>query len=143
MKVLVIGATGYVGSHIVRRLVQDGHDVSGTARAPSKAASIEELGARPILADLDRPEMLNEALTDADAIVYAAQLLLEPEHQVMSALTACLAGSGKSLLFTSGTGVLGQKTNGDWSEDSFSEDDQFVPSKWLQRRVETERLVRT
>lgn len=142
MKVLVIGATGYVGSHIVRRLVQDGHDVSGTARAPSKAGSIEELGARPILADLDRPETLDEALTDADAIVYAAQLLLEPEHQAMSALTACLAGSGKSLLFTSGTGVLSQKTDGDWSEDSFAEDDQFVPSKWLGRRVETERLVR-
>jgi len=46
------------------------------------------------------------------------------------------------MIFTSGTGVLSQKTDGDWSENSFAENDDFVPSKWLARRVETERLVR-
>ncbi len=141
MKILIIGATGYVGSHIVRRMVQDGHDVSGTVRSQSAAAGVMELGARPIRADLGQIDTLDFALTDAEAVVYAAQLLLEPEHEALTALTERMAGSGKTLIFTSGTGVLSQKTDGDWSENSFAENDDFVPSRWLTRRVETERLV--
>lgn len=142
MKVLVIGATGYVGSHIVRRMVQGGHDVRGTARSDSGAERVAGLGAGPVAADLADMASLDAALLEVDAVVYAAQLLLEPEHEALSMLTERLAGSGKTLIFTSGTGVLSQKTDGDWSEDSFAEDDEFVPSKWLSRRVETERLVR-
>lgn len=142
MKILIIGATGYVGSHIVRRMVKDGHDVSGTVRSQSAAADVTKLGARPIFADLGKFDTLDSALTDADAVIYAAQLLLEPEHEALIALTERMAGSGKTLIFTSGTGVLSQKTDGDWSENSFAENDDFVPSKWLARRVETERLVR-
>lgn len=142
MKVLVIGATGYVGSHIVRGMLRAGHDVLGTARSAAGSALVAELGARPIFADLGAPETLDDALAEADAVVYAAQLLLDPEHQALAGLADKLAGSGKTLIFTSGTGVVSQKTDGAWSEDSFAEDDVFVPAKWIARRVDTENLVR-
>ena len=142
MKVLVIGATGYVGSHIVQRMTRAGHDVLGTVRNPAGSARVAALGARPIMADLAEAEMLDDALAEADAVLYAAQLLLEPEHAALAMLIGKLAGSGKALIFTSGTGVVSQKTDGAWSEDSFAEDDTFVPAKWIARRVETENLVR-
>ncbi len=142
MKVLVIGATGYVGSHVAQRMLSEGHSVVGSARDEAGAARVAKLGASPIKADLDDLGTFDDALLEADCTIYAAQLLLEPEHEVMAALLDRLAGSDKTLIFTSGTGVLGQKTDGDWSEDSFAEEDDFIPSKWLVRRVETEALIR-
>ncbi|MBX9897594.1 MAG: NAD-dependent epimerase/dehydratase family protein [Qipengyuania sp.] len=143
MKILVIGATGYVGSHIAQRMARAGHEVSGIARSASGAARVTGLGAHPVIGDLTDLATLDQAISDSEAVVYAAQLLLEPEHDTLAALVERLAGSGKSLVFTSGTGVVSQKTDGDWSEASFAEDDDFVPSKWLARRVETETLVRS
>ena len=142
MKILVIGATGYVGSHAARHLATGGHEVVGTCRAPADREKVEALGARAELADLDRLDSLHDLLAEADSILYAAQLLLEPEHQAVVHLLDRLEGTGKAFIFTSGTGVLSQKTDGRWSEDVFAEDDPFVASKWLVRRTETEAVVR-
>ena len=49
---------------------------------------------------------------------------------------------GKTMLFTSGSGVLMQRTWGAWSADSFAEDDPFTPEPLAARRVDTEHLVR-
>jgi len=141
MKVLVIGATGYVGSHVTRRLSLEGHDVWGTLRSQPGSA-ITALGATAVRADLSDLGTLDNVLGTVDAVVYAAQLLLEPEHEAVATLIERLTGSRKTLIFTSGTGVLSQKTDGEWSEDNFAEEDAFVPSKWLLRRAETEVLVR-
>lgn len=143
MKIFVIGATGYVGSHAVRRLAADGHSLSGSARSEKGEAVVRACGATPVRCDLAQPESLRVPIRQADAVIYAAQLQLEPEHVAVRGLLDELAGTGKTIIFTSGTGVLSQKTDGDWSEDSFSEHDSFVPAKWLVRRTETETLVRS
>jgi nucleoside-diphosphate-sugar epimerase len=67
---------------------------------------------------------------------------LEPEHAAVAAFLDRMVGTGKTFIFTSGTGVLGQRTGGDWSQDSFAEDDPFTPARSIARRVETEDLVR-
>jgi nucleoside-diphosphate-sugar epimerase len=74
--------------------------------------------------------------------LFCPQLQLQPEQAVVRALLDSLAGTGKTFIFTSGTGVLSQRTDGAWSEDSFAEDDPFVPSKYVGVRCETERMVR-
>ena len=51
-KVFVIGATGVLGRPSVRGLVAAGHEVSGLARSPEKAAMLEDLGARPVQFDV-------------------------------------------------------------------------------------------
>jgi nucleoside-diphosphate-sugar epimerase len=142
MRVMMFGGSGFVGSHVASELQAAGHQVSALAR---NAASAEKLGAAGIgvvpgdLEDeLDWPGLF----ADFDAVIYAAQLLLEPENAAVGAMLSALEGTGKTFIFTSGTGVVAQRTDGFWSEDSFAEDDPFVPYKPLARRTETEAMVR-
>lgn len=143
MRILVIGATGYLGRHLVRAFAKGGHTISGLSRSEAGDARVSQAGGTAVRGDLaDMPGTLALA-KEHDAVVYAAQLMLEAEHQAMRALVAGLSGRGKTLIFTSGTGLLSQRTDGEWSEDSFAEDDPFVPSRYIGFRLVTETLVRT
>jgi len=142
MKILVIGATGFVGSYAAQHLAVQGHEVLGTCRSAEGGVQVSALGATPVMVDLEQIDEICTLVREADATVYAAQLLLEPEHQTVTAMLDALEGTGKTFLFTSGSGVVSQKTDGAWSEDTFAEDDPFVPSRWLVRRTETEKAVR-
>lgn len=143
MKVFVLGATGFLGGAVGARLVAAGHQVSGMARSAESAAKLRVAGIDPYVGDLEADlGGAVDAGAQADAVIFAPQLLLEPEHQAVSAFLDRLAGSGKTFMFTSGTGVLGQRTAGDWSQDSFAEHDAFTPARSLVRRLETEALVR-
>lgn len=142
MRVLVIGATGYLGGHLVRQLSAAGHAVSGLSRSVAGDARIEAAGGAALRGDLAEMEAVADLALGHDATIYTAQLMLQDEHDAIAALLRRLAGSGRTLIFTSGTGVLSQRTDGEWSEDSFAEDDSFVPSKYIGFRCVTETLVR-
>jgi len=143
MKVLVYGAGGFLGSALVRRFVAGGHTVRGLVRNDAAADALRAAGAEPVRGDLlADPTATVAYAAAADIVVYAAQLLLEPERRTVEALIDTLAEAGKTLLFTSGTGVLSQRTDGEWSEDTFTEDDEFTPSKYIGGRLDTENLVR-
>jgi nucleoside-diphosphate-sugar epimerase len=77
MKVLVIGATGAVGTPIVSQLVQRGHKVVGTSRTRERAERLRELGVEPAVLDvLDRVAVRRLVLdTKPDAIVHQATAL--------------------------------------------------------------------
>ncbi len=68
MRGAVTGATGFLGGHLVRRLLAEGHEVIAVVRDPAKAAG---LGAQLLVGDLTRP--IETDLT-ADAFVHAAAL---------------------------------------------------------------------
>jgi len=142
MRAMVFGATGYVGSHVARRLRDAGYVVSGLARSDDAAETLRAAGIVPKTGDLDDIPSSVALLEEAEIILFCPQLQLQPEHAVVRALLDSLAGTGKTFIFTSGTGVLAQRTDGAWSEDSFAEDDLFVPSKYVGFRCETERMVR-
>lgn len=144
MKVFVLGATGFIGGAVARRLTALGHEVSGLARTAAAAEALSAAGIAPVLGDLEvgLPAAV-EAGAGADAVIFAPQLLLEPEHTAVAAFLKAMTGCGQTFVFTSGTGVLSQRTFGAWSEDTFAEDDTFTPAKTLVRRVETETLVRS
>lgn len=142
MRVLIYGANGYLGGRLVRRMLDAGHEVSGFVRSEVAAQTLRQVGAQPVLGDLDDLAGALRPLADADAIIFAAQLLLEPEYNTVQAMLDAIAGSGKSFIFTSGTGVLSERTDGDWSENTFTEYDEIVPSKYIGARQATENLVR-
>ncbi|GAA1677283.1 hypothetical protein GCM10009733_087720 [Nonomuraea maheshkhaliensis] len=75
--------------------------------------------------DHDRFAAAVTAAGQADAVIYAAQPDPETEERTVAGLLDALAGTGKTFVFTSGAGVLIQRTGGSWSEDGFGEDDPF------------------
>ena len=80
MRILLAGATGALGGRLVPQLVGAGHDVIGMTRAPAKAAAIEALGARPVVADALDPDAVARAVADAEpeAIVHQLTALSGP-----------------------------------------------------------------
>ncbi|MDL5158275.1 NAD-dependent epimerase/dehydratase family protein [Actinomycetospora termitidis] len=143
MQVYVIGATGFVGGGIAAHLVAAGHHVLGLARTAEAAERLAARGVEPHRGDLDagRAEVVATAVA-ADAVVYAAQLPGPDELALTAALLDGLAGTDRALLFTSGTGVLLQRTGGAWSPDSFAEDDPFDVEPLAAGRYAAERMVR-
>ena len=71
MRILVSGATGYVGSRLIPRLVASGHEVSCMARDASRASGSLVAGStRPVVADALQPESLAAAMEGIDVAYY-------------------------------------------------------------------------
>ncbi len=72
MRVLVAGAAGALGRHLVPRLVAAGHDVAGLTRSPSKRELLLDLGAEPLIADALDPDAVAQAVaqTEPEVIVH-------------------------------------------------------------------------
>ncbi|MCM2392427.1 SDR family oxidoreductase [Streptomyces albipurpureus] len=66
MTILVTGATGNVGRHVVRRLLADGHEVRALSRNPQPGAFPAEVGV--FRGDLDEPRSLSAALEGVQAL---------------------------------------------------------------------------
>jgi uncharacterized protein YbjT (DUF2867 family) len=64
MRVFLAGASGVIGQRLIPRLVQAGHMVGGMTRSPSKAESVAQLGAEPIVCDVFDREALIKAVRD-------------------------------------------------------------------------------
>jgi len=143
MKTLIIGANGYLGSNIARELNAHGHAVSGLARSPELGMQMAASGVAPVAGTLTDLTALAEIANAFDAIVFTPVVPFEEEAPALGVLLAALEGTNKLFLFTSGTGVLSiPAREGQWVQESFSEDDPYVARHWLSMRVETENLVR-
>jgi len=68
-KVLVAGATGYLGKHVVRALHRDGHAVRALARNPDKLADVRDLCAEVAVAEATKPETLGDVMGGASVLV--------------------------------------------------------------------------
>jgi len=141
MKIFIVGASGFVGSGIAHHLAAT-HEVFGLARSDAATEKVKALGATAVAGSVEDLSTLVRYAGEADATVFVPQLMQDVEQQTVTALLKAYARTGKTFVFTSGTGVLGQRTLGEWSEDTFAEDDEFVPSKYLTTRRHTELLVR-
>ena len=112
MKVLVIGATGYVGAPIVDGLVARGHQVVALSRSGKAARA--EVEART--GDVTAPETLTAAAADVDAVVYAA--VPTGDEAADTAAVDALIGGGRRFVYTSGIWSLGPTGRGPADEDS-------------------------
>jgi nucleoside-diphosphate-sugar epimerase len=72
MRVFVAGATGVIGRRAVAALVAAGHEVTGIARTPQKAAQLRRAGAEPVAVSLFDPDALRGAIAGHDAVVNLA-----------------------------------------------------------------------
>ena len=75
MKIFLTGATGFIGGHVLRRLVQDGHIVTCAIRSLGDALAIEALGAKVWLGDFHDLDRLRPELSSCQAIIHCAAYL--------------------------------------------------------------------
>lgn len=143
MRVLIFGASGYIGQRATRRLVDDGHTVSGFVRDEKGAQAVKTNGGTAIVGNLNDAAGVQAALEAHDAILWVAQLTLPEEKRVVGDFAKALKNTGKTLVFTGGASVLSEPTKGEWSDKSFAETDSFIPRSYLAVRAETELMVRT
>ncbi len=69
-KVLVMGASGFVGSHVTRQLVERGDDVRVYLRKSSSTVAIDDLDVERCYGDLYDEEALRGAMSDRDVVFY-------------------------------------------------------------------------
>ncbi|MGI8529925.1 MAG: NAD-dependent epimerase/dehydratase family protein [Geodermatophilaceae bacterium] len=115
MRVLVAGATGFVGSAVVRALRADGHEVTGLVRDPAGAGHLATTGAKLHRGDMLDPTSYIPVVADVDAVVHAAQLatpgrltprraqqLFDADGVMTHALAEACLEHGRRLLYTGG-----------------------------------------
>lgn len=76
MRVLVTGASGFIGRHLVKVLLEAGHSVDALVRRSSNQEGLD--GARPVFGDILDPGALAAAVKDADLVFHLASLLKMP-----------------------------------------------------------------
>jgi nucleoside-diphosphate-sugar epimerase len=119
MRVFVTGATGYLGSAVVRELVEAGHRVTGLARSESSAAALTAAGAAAQPGSLEDLAGVRAGAAAADGVVHAAfgavrrsgnlgsaedyAAAVRAERSAVEAVGETLAGSGRPFVVTSGT----------------------------------------
>src|SRR6185503_2728858 len=138
MKVFVTGATGYIGGSVATKLLERGDQVIGLARSDDAAAALMKRGIEPLAGDINAYTPIVEAAKRVDAVINAAN---SDNAFVVHALLDGLKGSGKTLIQTSGSSVVGAYDNGEANENTFDEDTPFTPQPEKAMRVAIDEQV--
>ncbi|MFH1836825.1 MAG: NAD(P)-dependent oxidoreductase [Candidatus Omnitrophota bacterium] len=148
MKVLVTGATGFIGNDLVKELVKKGYDVVSLVRKTSKTDLLEKMGIRYIICDMMDPKNTEEAFDriQPEIVVHAAAQVMGKDEKVLREINvtttrniaqACWDHSVKRLVYLSSVSVISGNKDVPLSEDlPYKASNAYGRSK-----IEAERVV--
>lgn len=132
MRIFVTGATGFIGTAVVKELLSAGHNVTGQTRSTEGAKKLQMLGAQALVGRLDQVNRLRQAAAESDGVIHTAfihslshmtfgdrlrlfagalnggivssfmRILQGTETRAIDAMGSALIGSGRPLIVTSG-----------------------------------------
>jgi dihydroflavonol-4-reductase len=110
MTVLVTGATGFLGSHVVRTLVEDGHSVRCLVRAQSDRSSLAGLAVEYTEGDVADLDAVRRAVNGCDQVMWMRDF--SPMYRVNvngthKVLTACREAGVRKVVHVSSSAALG------------------------------------
>ncbi len=141
MKTLVTGGTGFTGSHLVRRLINDGFEVKVLARPESNLGSLKDLDVEVIKGDISSQDSVNKAVKGTSKVFNIAAAYREarlPESAyykvnlegTKNIINACLKYGVSRLVHCSTIGVVSSVSRPPGSEeDPYSPDDIYQQTK--------------
>lgn len=111
MRIFVTGATGFIGSAVVKELINAGHQVVGLARSDKAVASLHTVGAEVQHGKLDDLNSLRSGAAAADGVIHLAfdnsftdfVGAIRDDLRAIEVIGDTLAGSGKPFVITSVT----------------------------------------
>ncbi len=111
MRIFLTGASGFIGSAVVRELIGAGHQVLGLARSDAAAKALANLGAEAQRGELSDTKSLATGARECEGAIHAAFIhdwanyaaAAETDRRAIETLGAALAGTNRPLVVTAGT----------------------------------------
>ena len=128
MKVFVTGASGFIGSAVVKKLLEEGHEVLGLARSKEAASKISALGANVLEGNLEDLGSLEKGVALSDGVIHTGfihdfskfEKSVQTDKEAILCIGNALKGTKKPLVVAAG--ILGlPKIEGIITEESVLE----------------------
>ncbi|WP_144710950.1 NAD(P)H-binding protein [Curtobacterium pusillum] len=134
MHVFLTGASGYIGSSVLRALVAHEHDVTAVVRTDQKAQAVRDAGGRAVVGDVTDTDLVRQLARESDAVVHTASAPDVDPGFTRTVLDA-LVGTPKPFVHTGGIFTFGDSTD-------ISEQSPVSPPALTAWRVPNEAAVR-
>jgi dihydroflavonol-4-reductase len=129
MKTFITGSTGFIGTHLVKRLSQTEHELCCLVRKSSQVGDIEKMGATPVRGDVTDKDSLLEAMRGREWVINLANIysFWEPNRRVFKDVNVegtrnvmeCALETGVSkVVHVSTTVVYGRPEDSPFTEES-------------------------